>query len=119
MFSQSRTLSSRKSDFVVLIIIKRVLKGIHDRVQKDLRYRHAQLKADRTEEKCIEVDELAPKSFTYLPSTEEFERLQKNLVYLSEHTWQKCTDETPIRLQRSNNKRCTVFTGSLEKSDLH
>ena len=28
----------------------------------------------------------------------------ENLVYLSEHIWQKCTDETPIRLQRSINK---------------
>ena len=58
-------------------ISRRVLKGIHDRFQKDFRYRDAQLKTDRTEEKCIEMDELAHKDFTYRPSTEEFERCQK------------------------------------------
>ena len=81
----------------------RDVKGIHDRFQKELRYRDAQLKADWTEEKCIEMDELAQKDFTYPPSLEEFER-QENLVFLCEHFWQKCTDETPIRLQRSSNK---------------
>ena len=57
----------------------------------------------RTKEKCSEMDQLAQKDFTYRPSTEEFEILEK-LVYLSEHIWQKCTDEIPIRLQRSSNK---------------
>ena len=72
-------------------------------LSEELRYRDAQLKADWTEEKCIEMDELAQKDFTYPPSLEEFER-QENLVFLCEHFWQKCTDETPIRLQRSSNK---------------
>ena len=57
--------------------IKKNFKGIHDRFQKDLRYRNAQLKAGRTEEKCIELDELARKEFTYRPSPEEFERYKK------------------------------------------
>ena len=57
--------------------IKKGCKGIHDLFQKDLRYRDAQLKADRTEEKCIEMDELAQTDFTYRPSTEEFERCKK------------------------------------------
>ena len=57
--------------------IKRVFKGIHYRFQKDVRYRDAQLKTDRTEKKCLEMDELAQKDFTYRPSTEEFERSQK------------------------------------------
>ena len=57
--------------------VKKGLKGIHDRFQKDLRYRDAQLKADRTAEKCIEMDELALKDFTYRPSPEEFERDKK------------------------------------------
>ena len=35
----------------------------------------------------------------------------------SQHIWTQCTDETPIRLQRSIHKNCTVFTLSLEKSD--
>ena len=52
-------------------------KGIHNRFQKDLRYRDPQLKADRTEAKCIEMDELAQKDFTYRPSPEEFERYKK------------------------------------------
>ena len=30
--------------------------------------------------------------------------IQKDLVYLSQHIWTKCTDETPNRLQRSINK---------------
>ena len=47
--------------------IKNGCKGIHDLFQKDLRYRDAQLKADRTEEKCIEMDELAQTDFTYRP----------------------------------------------------
>ena len=34
--------------------IKKGFKGIHDRFQKDVRYRDAQLTADRTEEMCIE-----------------------------------------------------------------
>ena len=54
--------------------IKKGFKGIHDRFQKDLRYRDAQLKADRTEAKRIEMDELAQKDFTYRPSPEECER---------------------------------------------
>ena len=52
--------------------IKKGFKGVHDRSQKDLRYRDAQLKADRTEEKCIDMDELTQKDFTCRPSTEEF-----------------------------------------------
>ena len=51
-----------------------------------------------------EMDELAQKDFTYRPSTEEFERYIRKLVFLAEHIWQKCTDETPIRLPRSINK---------------
>ena len=41
--------------------IKKNCKGIHDRFQKDLRYRDAQLKIGWTEEKCVEMDELAQK----------------------------------------------------------
>ena len=57
--------------------INKGLKGIRDRFQEDLRYRDAQLKADRTEAKCIEMDELAHKDFTCRPSPEEFERCKK------------------------------------------
>ena len=58
--------------------IKKNFKGIHDRFQKDLIYRDSQLRIGRTEEKCIEMDELAQKDFTYRPSTEELKRYQKN-----------------------------------------
>ena len=56
---------------------KKSFTGIHYRFEKDLRYRNAQLKADRTEAKCIEMDELSQKDFTYRPSPEEFERYKK------------------------------------------
>ena len=45
--------------------LKKKLKGIHDRFQKDLVFRDSQLKVDRIEEKCIEMDELAQEDFTY------------------------------------------------------
>ena len=35
----------------------------------------------------------------------------KDLVYLSQHIWTKCTDETPIRLQKSDLHR--FFSGSI------
>ena len=86
------------------VSIKKKVKGIHDRFQKDLRYRDAQLKAGRTEEKCIEMDELAQQDFTYRPINWRVWEILEKLVYLSEDIWQKCTDETPIRLPRSSNK---------------
>ena len=58
--------------------IKKNFKGIHDRFQKDLICRDSQLRIGWTEEKCIEMDELAQKDFTYRPSSEEYERYRKN-----------------------------------------
>ena len=54
--------------------IKKNFKGIHDRFQRDSVYRDSQLKIGWTEEKCIEMDELAQKDFTHCPSSEEYER---------------------------------------------
>ena len=54
--------------------VKKNFEGIHDRFQKDLRYRDSQLNVGRTEETCIEMDELAQKDFTCRPSTEGFLR---------------------------------------------
>ena len=51
--------------------------GIHDRFQKDLKFRDSHLRIDRTEAKCIQMDEVAQKDFAYRPSTEEFERFKK------------------------------------------
>ena len=59
--------------------IKKNFKGIHDRFQKDLRCRDSKLRIGWTEEKCIEMDELAQKYFTY------FERYEKNW-YISLNT---------------------------------
>ena len=56
-------------------VSKRIFKGTHDRFQTDLRYRDAQLKAGRIEEKCIEMDELAQNDFTCRPSTNGIRRL--------------------------------------------
>ena len=79
MSSQSRTMSSRRCDLMVHGKTEAQKEhGIDDRFQKYLRYRDAQLKVGRTEEKCIDMDELAQKDFTYRPSTEEFERYKKN-----------------------------------------
>ena len=58
-------------------VSQRIFQGIRDRFQKDLRFRDSQLKLGRTEEKCIDMDELAQTDFTYRPSTEEYERYKK------------------------------------------
>ena len=98
---------AQKEHFIAHNLRKRCIKknfeGIHDRFQKDLKFRDSQLRIDRTEEICMQMDEVAQKDFTYRLSSEECE-IQKDLVYLSQHIWTKCTDETPIRLQRSINK---------------
>ena len=62
---------AQKEHFIAHNARKRCIKknfgGIHDRFQKDLRYRDSQLKIGRTEEKCIEMDELAQKRFHLSP----------------------------------------------------
>ena len=60
--------------------IKRNFEGIHDRFQKDIRFSCPQLRIDRTEEICIQVDEVAQKDFTYRTyrmSSDEFLRYKK------------------------------------------
>ena len=59
-------------------VLKKKFDGIHDRFQKDSRYRDSQLKIGWTEEKCIEMDELAQKDCTYRPASEQYERYKKN-----------------------------------------
>ena len=58
--------------------VNKGFQGIHDRFQNDLRFRDSQLKIDRTEAKCIEMDELAQKDFTYRMSSDEYLKYQKN-----------------------------------------
>ena len=59
--------------------IKKNFDGIHDRFQRDSVYRDSQLIIGWTEEKCIEMDELAQEDFTYRPSTKYFEREKRKL----------------------------------------
>ena len=42
--------------------IKRRFQGIHDRFLEDAEFRASQLEHDRTEEVCIQMDELAQKN---------------------------------------------------------
>ena len=98
---------------------KKNFKGIHDRFQKDLRYRDSQLKIGWTEDKCIEIDELAQKDFTYRPSTEEFERYKKNW-YISLN---RSAENAPMKLRSdfpNSSHNCEPSPPqNLEKSDLN
>ena len=98
---------AQKEHFIAHNLRKRCIKkgfeGIHGRFQKNFKFRDSQLRIDRTEEVCIQMDEVAQKFFTYRLSSEEYERKKKTWS-ISQHIWTKCTDETPIRLQRSINK---------------
>ena len=51
-------------------------KGIHDRFLRDQVYRESQRAIGLTEQKCIEMDELAKQNHTYHLSTEKFKRYQ-------------------------------------------
>ena len=100
-------LKNKKTIILPIFLRKRCitkgLKGIHYRFQNDSRYRDASLSIDRTEEVCIQMDKDAQKDFTYRMSQDEYFSYKKELVDLSQHIWTQCTDETPIRLQRSTN----------------
>ena len=52
------------------------IKGIHDRFLRDQVYRESQLLIGWTEQKCIEMDELAKQDHTYRLFKEEFKRYQ-------------------------------------------
>ena len=55
-----------------------ISKVIHDRFLRDQGYRESQLQSGWTEQKCIEMDELAKQDHTYrLSSEEEFKRYQE------------------------------------------
>ena len=57
---------------------KRGFEGFHDRFLKDDRYRESQLEHDRTEEVCIQVDEIAQKYFSFHTTQGEHSRHKKN-----------------------------------------
>ena len=70
-------------------------KGIYDRFLRDQVYRESQLKIGCTEQKCIEMDELAKQDHTFRISKEEFERHQGQW-YL---TLNKSGKNAPMRLR--------------------
>ena len=82
--------------------IKKGFEGIHDRFQNDPIFRESLLSIDRTEEVCIQMDKDAQKDFTYRMTEDEYFRNKKNWWISAKHY-----------------RNCTVFTRSLEKSDLH
>ena len=57
--------------------IKRHFRGNHDRFLKDPEFRASQLEHDRTEEVCIQMDELAQKDFIYRMTQEEYFRYRR------------------------------------------
>ena len=65
--------------------IKKGFQGIHDRFQTDLRFRDSQLKIDRTEAKCIEMDEVAQKDFTYHYRPRSLRDIRRPGLSLSTH----------------------------------
>ena len=70
-------------------------KGIHDRFLRDQVYRESQLLIGWTEQKCIEMGELAKQDYTYRLSEEEFKRYQGQW-YL---TLNKSGKNAPMRLR--------------------
>ena len=70
-------------------------KGIHDRFLIDQVFRESQLKIGWTEQKCVEMDELAKQDHTYHLSKEEFKRNQGQW-YL---TLNKSGKNAPMRLR--------------------
>ena len=96
IFAQSRTMSSRRCDLMVIVIVKlkhrssisspimqerdvskRVFKEFTIAFRKIQNFVIRNSKIDRTEAKCIDMDELAQKDFTYRLSPEEFERCKQ------------------------------------------
>ena len=58
--------------------IKKNFEGIHDRLQKDSTFRDSQLRIDRAEEVCIQMDKDGQKDFTYDMSQDEYFKYKKN-----------------------------------------
>ena len=75
---------AQKEHFIAHNLRKRCIKkgfeGIHDRFQKDLTFRDSQLRIDRTEEVCIQMDEVAQKDFTYRMSSDEYFDLSQHIL---------------------------------------
>ena len=70
-------------------------KGIHDNFLRDQVYRESQLLIGWTEQKCMEVDELAEPNHTYHLSAGEFKRYQGQWFL----TLNKSGKNAPMRLR--------------------
>ena len=99
--------------------LKKKFEGIHDRFQRDSTYGDSQLKIGWTEEKCIEMDNLAQENHSFCPILCGVREILEKLVHLTEQIRQKCTDEIPIRLPRSTDKNAPSSHVNLEESDLN
>ena len=73
--------------------IKRHFKGIHDRFLKDPEFRESQLEHDRTEEVCIQMDEIAQKDFSCHMTQGECFRYRKNWWISLNNSWKNRTGE--------------------------
>ena len=96
--------------------IKKNFDGIHDGFQRDPVYRDSELKIGWTEQKCIEMDELAQKDHSYCPSSEEYERYRKNApmkllsdfreaVTIMNHLHRESGEERPEPIPFHQNQR--------------
>ena len=72
-------------------------KGIHDRFLRDQVYRESQLAICWTEQKCIEMDELAKQNHTYRLSEDEFKKTRRTLVSHLEQVRQERACATSTR----------------------
>ena len=98
---------AQKEHFIVQKLRKRCIKkgfeGIHDRFQKDFKFRDSQLELDRTEEKCIKMDEVTQKDFFYRLSSEQYERFKK-IWSISLSTYDR---NAPMKLRSDFSKAST------------
>ena len=138
IFSQSRTMSSRKCDLMAIVMvklkhrkehfiahnarkrcIKKGLQGILDRFQKDWRFRDSQLKVGRTEAKCRRDLPVGAERFHLSPITWGVLRDIRNpclslWTHLAEmHRWNS------DQISAKHWQNWTVFTVNQEKSDSH
>ena len=83
--------------------IKKSFEGIHDRFQKDSTFRESLLSTDRTEEICIQMDEVAQKDFNNRMSQDEYLRNKKNW-WISLNTYGK---NEPMKLRSDFSEALT------------
>ena len=95
--------------------IKRHFKGIHDRFLDDPEFRASQLELDRTEEVCIQMDELAQKDFSHRVTQAEYFRYRKNW-WISLNNSGKTG---PVRDRSDFNDALTTFNRLHQESGEH